>query len=430
MNTLILLVVFAVMVCMNVPVAVCLGMAALVFLLVTPDYSISVIPTLIFGGIDSFPLMAIPFFIMAGDMMRRSGVLPGLVALADSLVGHLRGGLAYVNIVSSMFFSGVTGVAVADTAAIGTMLIPPMIQQGYRPAFCAAVTAASSMMGPIIPPSVAMIIYANVFGGGISVAKLFLLGIVPGCLLGFGMMILVFAFARWFGVPPVSTGRSFSLERVFRQLWKALPGLMVPVIILGGIIGGVFTPTEAGAIAVAYAMLVGILTGNLSLRDVADSLVESCKISSVVYLLLATAKLVSFILASQQIPQLVAEAFLSWTASPYIFLLLTVLFLLSLGFVMEAVATMIMLVPVLGPAALSYGIDPHIFGLVVVMTVQAALITPPVALGLFIACPIAKCKIEEATKYIWPFLVLMFSVIMLVGCVPGITLWLVDLFGI
>ncbi len=421
-------VVFVVTILLGVPVAFCLGLAGVAFIIVTEQLPFNILPTLIFGGIDSFPLMAIPFFIMAGDLMSRGGILPRLVDLADSIVGHLKGGLAYVNILASMFFAGVTGVAVADTAAIGSMLVPSMIRQGYTRSFSAVVTAASSIMGPIIPPSVAMLIYAYVYGGGISVARLFLLGAVPGCIIGFGMMGLVYtmSFRHEF---PVSTA-GFSLRNLVRSTAAAVPGLMVPIIILGGIIGGVFTPTEAGAVAVTYAIIVGLfLTRKLKPRDIAACFVASCRTSAVVFLLLATAKVISWILTTYQVPQMVAESFLHYTSSPHVFLVMVIFSLLLLGFVLEAVATMIMLIPVFGPVAQAFGVEPHLFGLLVVMTVQVALITPPVALGLFIVCPIAECSIEEVTGGIWPFLFLVLGVILLVAFWPGVTTWFPRLFG-
>ncbi len=423
-----LCVVFVVTILLGVPVAFCLGLAGVAFIVVTKAMPLNVLPTLMFGGIDSFPLMAIPFFIMAGDLMSRSGVLPRLVDLANSLVGHFKGGLAYVNILASMFFAGVTGVAVADTAAVGSMLVPAMIRQGYTKTFSAVVTASSSIMGPIIPPSVAMLIYAYVYGGGISVARLFLLGAVPGCLIGFGMMGLVYCMSFKHNFPVSAAG--FSFRTVARRTVNAIPGLMVPVIILGGILGGVFTPTEAGAVAVTYAILIGaFLTRKLKLRDIGACFLTSCRTSAVVFLLLATAKIISWILTTNQVPQMVAQAFLQYTSSPQIFLVMAIVFLLLLGFVLEAVATMIMLIPVFGPVAQAFGVEPHHFGLLVVMTVQVALITPPVALGLFIVCPIADCSIEEAARGIWPFLLLVFGVILLVAFWPGVTDWMPRLFG-
>ncbi|MBW1697654.1 MAG: TRAP transporter large permease [Deltaproteobacteria bacterium] len=425
---LILSAVFVVTILMGVPVAFCLGLAGVSYILINEHVPFNILPTLVFGGIDSFPLMAIPFFIMAGDLMSRGGMLPRLVDLADSIVGHLKGGLAYVNILASMFFAGVTGVAVADTAAIGSMLVPSMIRQGYTRTFSAVITAASSIMGPIIPPSVAMLIYAYVYGGGISVARLFLLGAVPGCIIGFGMMGLVYALSFRYEFPVSSSG--FSGRIMMRRLVAAIPGLMVPVIILGGIIGGVFTPTEAGAVAVSYALLVGtVVTRKLGIRDICRCFLNSCRTSAIVFMLLATAKVVSWILITHQIPQKVAQFLFQFTSSAQVFLVLSILFLLLLGFVLEAVATMIMLVPVFGPVAHSYGIEPHHFGLLVVMTVQIALITPPVALGLFIVCPIANCTIEEASQGIWPFLFLVFAVILLVAFWPGVTTWFPRIFG-
>ena len=366
-----LFVVFVVTILLGVPVAFCLGLAGVAFIFVSERMPFSILPTLMFGGIDSFPLMAIPFFIMAGDLMTRCGVLPRLVDLADSIVGHLKGGLAYVNILASMFFAGVTGVAVADTAAIGSMLVPSMIKQGYTRSFSAVVTAASSIMGPIIPPSVAMLIYAYVYGGGISVAKLFLLGAVPGCIIGFGMMGLVYVMSFKGRFPVSSSG--FRFRTVAKRTVAAIPGLMVPIIILGGIIGGIFTPTEAGAVAVTYALIIGVfLTRRLRLRDITECFLVSCKTSAVVFMLLATAKVVSWILTTHQVPQMVAQSFLKYTSSPQVFLVLAIVFLMLLGFVLEAVATMIMLIPVFGPVAQTFGVEPHHFGLLVVMTVQVS----------------------------------------------------------
>lgn len=420
--------VFVVTILLGVPVAFCLGLAAITYIALSPSMPFSILPTVMFGGIDSFPLMAIPFFIMAGDLMGRCGILPKLVDFAESIVGHLRGGLGHVNIMASMLFAGVTGVAIADAAAVGAMLVPSMIKQGYTKGFSAVLTASAAIMGPIIPPSVAMLIYAYVYGGGISVAKLFLAGAVPGICIGVGLMVLVYllSFRRKF--PAQSAG--FRFGKVVKTFRGAIPGLMVPIIILGGIIGGIFTPTEAGAVAVAYSLIVGIfITRTLNFRDIAECFLESSKSSAVVFILLATAKVVSWILVTEQIPQRVAEFVTMYIASANAFLVFTIIFLLLLGFVLEAVATMIMLIPVFAPLASAFGVDPYHFGLVMVMTVQVALITPPVALGLFVVAPIAGCTIEEATKEIWPFLALVVAVILIVAFWPEFSMWLPRKFG-
>lgn len=423
-----LLVSFAITLLLGVPVAFCLGLAALLFLLITQKSSLMIIPTLMFAGIDSFPLMAIPFFIMAGFLAERAGVLPRLVDFANSMVGHFRGGLAQVNIIASMFFAGVTGVAVADTAAIGSMLIPPMIKEGYDKGFTAIVTASSSIMGPIIPPSVAMIIYAFVAGGSVSVIGLFLSGVIPGLLIGFGMMALVH-FISLRRAYPISDKKQNILE-VLLKMKRAMLGLMIPVIILGGILSGVFTPTEAGAVAVAYVLIIGIFViRSLTFKTITSCLLRTCITSSVVFMLLATARIVAWLLVSHQVPMKAANILTSITTNPHLFLLVTLTFLLLIGFVIEAVATMIMLVPVLAPIANAYGIDPHHFGLLFVMTVQIALITPPVALGLFIVCDLADCTIEEVFRDIWPFLFVVFGVIILVAFWPSVTMWIPRLFG-
>lgn len=423
-----MVIVFVVTIMLGVPISFCLGLASVAFILFSEFHTFNSLPTMIFGGINSFPLMAIPFFIMAGDIMGRSGVLNRLIDLADALVGRLRGGLAYVNILASMFFAGVSGVAVADTAAIGSMLIPGMRKQGYSRSFSASVTAASSIVGPVIPPSVAMLIYAHAYGGGISVAKLFLMGAVPGIILAFSLMLLVYVMGFWRHFP-VKT-QPFSWLVVAKKTSKALPGLMVPVIILGGIVGGIFTPTEAGAIAVSYAILEGfIYERGLTVRDLMSSLIVCVRTTAVVFMLLATARIISWILVSNQVPQLLADFFTDFTTSTLIFLTVCIFFILLLGFVMEAVATMIMLVPVLAPVAESFGVDPHHFGLIVVMTVQVALITPPVALGLFICTPMAECSMEEAVSEIWPFWLLIFAVLLLIAYFPGLSFWLPALLG-
>jgi tripartite ATP-independent transporter DctM subunit len=242
------------------------------------------------------------------------------------------------------------------------------------------------------------------------------------------MMALVYgmSFYRKF---PLTSDRRFSLLNVGKCFMKAIPGLMVPVIILGGIIGGFFTATEAGAVALLYGIIVGIVNRKLTLKDIGECFLESMRISAVVFLLLGTAKAVSFILVSNNVPAQVGDLFLRYTHSAGVFILFTVILLIALGFVLEAVATMIMLIPVLAPIAVNFGVEPHLFGLILVITVQIALITPPVALGLFITAPLAQCTIEEAAKDLWPFLALMFVMVMLVATFPGMTMWLPSLFG-
>lgn len=419
---------FILTVLLGVPVAFCLGIAALAFLLITGRESLLIIPTLMFSGIDSFPLMAIPFFIMAGDLAERSGVLPNLVNFAKSLVGHFRAGLAHVSIVTEMLLSGVTGTAVGDAAAIGSIFIPSMTKEGYDKKFAAVLTAAASTMGPIIPPSVGMLIYAYVQGGTVSVAALFLAGFVPGVMVGFGLMILSHILATRRNYP--KSQERFRVINVIKTFKGAILGLMVVVIILGGILSGIFTPTEAGAVAVAYVLIVGVIvTRKLNFSNIITAILNTAITSSVIFILMATAKICAWLLTSAQIPQKCGTFLMSLSTSPTFFITIVILFLVFLGFFIEAIATMIMFVPVLAPIASSYGIEPHHFGLVFVMSVQIALITPPVALSLFVTCKLAGIGIDETWSEIWPFVLLLIGIFLMVAYWPDLTMWLPRLFG-
>jgi tripartite ATP-independent transporter DctM subunit len=428
MLILLLIAVFAVTMVLGVPIAFCLGLGGLAFILLSGVVPIAVLPTLMFSGMDSFPLLAIPFFVIAGDVMQRCGILPKLIAFANSLVGHLRGGLAYVVIITSMMFAGVTGVALAECAAIGSMLAPSMVRQGYPGGFTAAVIAGSAVMGPIIPPSVAMLVFAYVYGGGISVGKLFLMGIVPGVLVGLAMMAFVAVQARRRNFP--TGGARFSVRRVLGALRGAGLGLVVPVIILGGILGGAFTPTEAGAVATLYGVVVGVFVlRTLSLSDLRRSLLVGAKTSAVIYLLLGTSNVVSWILVRNQVPKVVAQWSLEFTNSAEVFMLVAIAVLFLLGLALEAVPIMIMLIPILAPAAAAYKIDPHHLGLVVVMAVQTALISPPVALSLYIVASIVKAPMRDANRAIWPFVAVVIGLTVVIAMWPAIPLWIPRRFG-
>jgi tripartite ATP-independent transporter DctM subunit len=319
-------------------------------------------------------------------------------------------------------------VALAECAAIGAMVGPSMVRQGYPGGFTSAVIAGGAVMGPIIPPSVAMLVFAYVYGGGISVGKLFLMGVLPGVLVGVSLMLLV-GVISWRRQYPVS-GARFSPRLVLRTLRGALLGLAVPVIIIGGILGGVFTPTEAGAVAALYGVLVGVFVlRTLGPRDLLASLMTGAKTSAIVYLLLGTSNVVSWILVRNQVPQTVARWSLDLTTSPYVFLIVTIAVLFALGTALEAVPIMIMLIPVLAPAAIAYKIDPHHLGLIVVMTVQTALLTPPVALSLYVVSSIVKCPMEEANREVWVFVAAVLGVTLLTAMWPAMPLAIPRLFG-
>ncbi len=424
----VLLLCFAFTVSIGMPVAFCLGISGISFFLISDDLSMLAVPTLVFGGISPFALMAITAFILTGLLVEKSGVVQDLVNFSDSLVGQFPGGLAHTNIVASMFFAGVSGAALADTAAIGSMIIPAMKENGYDRKFSAVITASSSVVGPVIPPSVGMIIYAYAAPGDVSIGGLFMCGAIPGILLGLAMMVLTHFYAIRRNYPVNKEG--FDLKLVFIQGVRAFWGLLIPVIILLGIMGGVFTPTEAGAIAAFYGLFLGlVIKRRLTWKLLKDCLLECSIMSAVIFLVLGCAKIITYTLSIYQAPEAITTFLQDLTSNRYLFLFLVLTALLIIGFVLEGVATMIMLVPVFAPAATAYGIDPHHFGLLVVMIIQLALLTPPVALGLFIACNLAQTTIEEVMNDLWPFLALIYGMILIIALFPEFTLWLPKIMG-
>jgi tripartite ATP-independent transporter DctM subunit len=406
----------------GVPVAFALGFAGVAHLVATGQAQITVLPTILFGGMDAFPLLAIPFFIMAGDLMGRCGMLERMVDLARAIVGPVRGGLAHVNIAASMLFGGVTGVSLADTAAIGRTLVPSMIKDGYKPGFAAAVTASSSVMGAVIPPSVGMLIIAYIYGGNLSIATLFLAGATPGILIGLSEMAAVALMARRRNFP--KSRDPWSIINILKHFRYSFLGLGMPFIVIGGIISGYFTPTESGAIAVAYALLVGSVLMDLRWRDVVASLLTSAKTSGLVFIMLAAAKLFAWLLVINLVPQQLGETIRPYLHSSTMFLIAVMAIFMILGFVLEGVATMIMIIPVVAPMAPLFGTEPHHLALVILLSSQVALLTPPVALGLFIVCAFANCTIAEAAVEVIPFVVCIILITLAVVFVPDIAMWL------
>ena len=419
---------FALTVAIGVPVAICLGITGVFFFLISKNLPLLTVPTLLFGGISPFALTAITSFIFMGMLVERSGAVQSLVRFANTIVGRVRGGLAHTNVVANMFMAGISGAALADCAAIGSILIPAMKEAGYDKKFSVVITVSASLLGPIIPPSVAMIIYAYAVGGTVTVGGLFMSGAVPGVILGFGMMALSHFYAVRRNYP--INDEAFSLKEFAVRGKKAIWGLMIPAIILGGILLGIFTPTEAGAVAAAYGLFLGVvITRKLTWKEFKECLLEASKISGVIFLMLGSAKIITHVLTLYDAPVKLAAILQGLTSSPYVFMFLVITLITLLGFVLEGVAIMIMLVPVLAPVAKVYGIEPHHFGLVVVMSIQLALLTPPVALGLFVGCGIAKVKIEEVVSDVWPFLFLLYGMIIVMACFPGMTLWLPRMLG-
>jgi tripartite ATP-independent transporter DctM subunit len=410
----------------GVPIAFSLGLIGVAYILLSGQADLTVVPTIIFGGMDSFPLLAIPFFILVGEFAVRGDLMPRIVDFARSLIGPFKGGLAHVTVGSSMLFSGVTGVGIADCAAVGSTMIPSMIREGYPRGFAAAVTAASSVMGAIIPPSVGMLIIAHIAGGNLSVSRLFLAGITPGILIGLGMMGLIAILARRRGFPGGDQG--WRLAEIGSSLKRASLAIVLPVFIIGGILSGWFTPTEAGAIASCYALILGaFIYRTLTPHEIFESLLAAGKLSAIVFLLFGTAKLVSWILVLDMVPQKLGIALQGVIGSADMFMTVVVILFFLLGFVMEGVAAMIMLVPIIFPMSKVFAVDGHHLALVIVMAVQIALITPPMAIALFIVTPMANCTIKEVSVEVIPFIGVVLAVVFLVVYFPQTAMWLPNL---
>ncbi|MEM6657104.1 MAG: TRAP transporter large permease [Pseudomonadota bacterium] len=373
----------------------------------------------VYNGMDSFPLMAIPFFMLAGELMNRGGITIRLVEFSQALMGHFRGGLAHVNVLSSILFAGLSGSAVADTSALGSMLIPAMEKQGYTRKFAAAITAASSVIGPIIPPSGIMIIYAYVMGE--SVAALFLAGIVPGVMVGVGLMLMIKVMADKYDFPVAS--RKYTWPERRQASLKAFFPLLTPVIILGGILGGIFTPTEAAAVAVGYAFIIGFFVlRTLTLKEVPEILSNAGLTSAVVLLLVGAAMAFKTVVSLSHAPEQLASLILSLSENPLILLLLINLLLFVVGMFLDAGPAIIILGPILGPIFTSLGVDPIHFAIIMSVNLTVGLATPPMGLVLFVAAAVSREKVETIAKAILPFLAVEIIVIFLITYIPALSM--------
>jgi tripartite ATP-independent transporter DctM subunit len=410
----------------GVPIAFCLGFTGLVGLWHAGVITLQLVPQRIFTGMDLFPLMAIPLFILAGSLMEAGGITQRLITFSNLLVGHFRGGLAHTSIVSSMFISGISGAGVADAAAVGSILIPAMKKEGYDVDFAAAVVAAASVNGPIIPPSITMVVYACTVG--VSVGGLFLAGFIPGLFLGLGLMGVVWVLGRSRSFP--GRRKRARLREILRGSRDAILALIMPALIMGGILSGIFTATEAAAIAVLYAFLVGTLFyREIRLSQLNRILIDSGLTTSIILFIIGTANILAWVLAAQQVPQRLSAFFLSLGSNPYFILFLVNLFLLLVGMFMETGAAVILLSPILHPALVSLGLHPLHVGLVFVLNLSIGLITPPVGVCLFVSSAIGGISIEKLTRAMLPFMVVEVAVLLLVSFLPQTVLLFPKVFG-
>jgi C4-dicarboxylate transporter DctM subunit len=381
-----------------------------------------------YAGLDIFVLLACPLFILAADIMNESGITARLIAFANLIVGRFRGGLGHTNVLASMLFAGISGAALADASGLGSIEIPMMEKAGYDKDFSAAVTAASAIIGPIIPPSIIMVIYA-VVAANVSIIGLFMAGIVPGLFLGGILMILIFIISRNRNYPT----RSYKIKllEILKITKDAVIALMMPVIILGGILLGIFTPTEAAAVAVLYAFIVGIfVTRELKLSILPKILLRSFTVTSVIFLIISCANICAYFLAISQVPDKIANAIMSVTKNPYLFLLLVNLFFLILGCIMEPGAGIIISVPVFAPLAEQFGIHPLHFGIIVTVNLSIGCITPPIGTSLYAVATVAKIPVEKLIRSIYPLIAGEIVILLVITYFPVVSLALPKFFGL
>ncbi|WP_415519055.1 MAG: TRAP transporter large permease subunit [Desulfovibrio aminophilus] len=405
----------------GVPIAISLGLSALATIIGAGTLPIDYVAQTAFTSIDSFPIMAIPFFIAAGVFMGAGGLSRRLLALADEMVGSLPGGMALATIATCMFFAAISGSGPATVAAIGSLTIPAMVDRGYDKLFAAAVVAAAGAIGVMIPPSNPFVVYG--ISAQVSIGKLFLGGIVPGILTGLALMGYSYMISRkrgWQGET-----RTRNLATFTRAVWDAKWALMVPVIILGGIYGGIMTPTEAAAVAALYGLVVGVFVyREINLKNIVPCFMEACSTSAVVIILMAMATIFGNIMTIEEVPAKIAAFMLGLTENKFCILLLINLLLLWVGTFMEALAAIVILTPILLPIVLKVGVDPLHFGVIMVVNLAIGFVTPPVGVNLFVASGVAKCKIEGLSRVAMPLIVVMVGILLLITFVPEISLFL------
>jgi C4-dicarboxylate transporter, DctM subunit len=410
----------------GVPIALVLGLASAAYLLLTGNGDLMLaFPQRMIAGVDQFVLMTIPLFLLAGNLMNAGGITDRIVGFSRAIVGHVRGGLSLVTVVASMFFAGVSGAATAEASALGTVLIPAMAKDGYNRAYASALVAVASCIGPIIPPSITMIIYGVL--SGTSIGQLFLAGVVPGLLLGGGLLGYSYVMARRLDLPVTPAA---SLREKAVATGQASPALVLPLIILGGILSGAFTPTESAAVAAIYALVISLVFyRTMRWRDLWKPLTDTAVTTAGIMFIVAMASMVSFVFGFESMPRKIASALLSISSDRTVLLLLVNVILLVLGCFLEPVSILILTMPVLIAVAKLIGVDLVHFGMIVVLNVVLGLVTPPVGLCLFIACGIGRVSLEAISRAVLPMLAICLAVLLLVTFVPQLSLFLPSLFA-
>jgi C4-dicarboxylate transporter DctM subunit len=416
-----LFVAFVVLMLLGIPISVALVLAAALSIVGLSDYSLSVIPQKLFHAGNSFPLLAVPFFVLAGGIMGSGGMSDRLIALARALVGQVRGGLGMVSVLACMFFAAISGSTAATTASIGMIMIPALIHSGYSPGSATSLQATAGSIGIIIPPSIPLVLMGVI--GGMSIGDLFLGGVGPGVLIGLSLMAAAHLVARFGGHK--QSGDRLKLSRLARTFLAAIPSLLTIVIVIGGIIGGLVTPTEAAILAVLWSLLVsGVFYRSLSGKALYGVCVDTVKITGIVILCIGATAPFAWLLTVERVPEMLGQSILSLSSNAVILKLLVLLILLAIGMFMDLTPAMILLVPILKPIAMTLGMDLVHFGVITVMALGIGQCTPPVGIALFVACGISKVRLEKLIWPLMPYLLAMFAALLVCTYCPKVVTWL------
>lgn len=414
--------IFFIMLFMGVPIAICLGTTGVFWLISTPSIPDLVLATKIYGASDSFALMAIPFFMMAGQIMEQTGITEKFIEFAKSIVGHIRGGLAHTATVAGVIMAGVSGSGNADTAAIGTLMIPALIDEGYEEGYAVSVIAAAGSLGPIIPPSVMMIVFAN--AAGYSVGNMFMGGVIPGLLMALGFMALSYRYARKHNI---GGGKFGGWRNVGKTFLSTVGALVMPAIIIVGIVAGICTATEAGVVACLYGIAYGLITRKLTLKGYLKALTEACIASVGPFIIITWSNVFSYMLTRMNVARMISSFVSANIHSTYVFLFFIVIICSIAGCFIDGMATMLMLLPVLTPSVTAMGIDFQYFAMVYVVALLTCQITPPVGNLIYVAASIRKTPVKKVIGHILPFCLVMEIVIVLMVFIPSLSCWLPNL---
>ncbi|MDR1832627.1 MAG: TRAP transporter large permease [Fusobacteriaceae bacterium] len=412
---------------LSVPVAYAILGSGIIFLIAAGSKPLTLVCQKLVTGLDSFPLLAVPLFVLVGELMDSGGISRRMVKWAESLVGWMPGGLGVVTIVSCAMFAALTGSGPATVAAIGGIMIPSLTAKGYSKETAAGLVAASGALGPIIPPSIPMIIYGVTMN--LSIPKMFIGGIVPGLVISMGLIVVNLWHA--FRHPEILAhrGEKFSFSEFLRHTWSALGALLIPVIILGGIYGGIFTPTEASAVGVTYALIVGLfIYREIKVRDLPRILIKSMETAAMVDFIIAAANLLSWIMSTSRVSTKIVDFLMTFVSNKYTYILMLMLLLFFVGALMDTVAAIIIISPIIVPLGLQLGLDPLHLGMIYVINLVIGYVTPPFGYNLFTACSITGLKFDKIVRGVMPFLLVEMGLVMLFAYVPGLTTWLPNLF--